>query len=154
MRMALAEQAQEIAQRAHAQQVDKAGRPYIEHPARVAARLVGDELGQAVAWLHDVVEDTPVTPAQLLEQGFPSEVVDAVVAVTRVEGELPEAYYARVTANPLALSVKLADIADNSDPERLAALDEATSSRLTAKYDKARAALAAAASSTDVPIEG
>ena len=42
---------------------------------------------------------------------------------------------------PLALTVKLADIADNSDPHRLASLDAATRDRLTAKYARARVEL-------------
>lgn len=47
----------------------------------------------ATAWLHDVVEDTTVTPEQPLEQGFPREVVDAVVALTRLRGDAGENYY-------------------------------------------------------------
>jgi hypothetical protein len=51
------------------------------------------------------------------------------------------ARYRRVAANPDALLVKQADLDDNTDPSRLAALDAATRSRLEAKYAKARAAL-------------
>ncbi len=51
------ELAQSIAAAAHKGQVDKAGKPYIEHPAHVAASVQGDA-AKAVAWLHDVVEDT------------------------------------------------------------------------------------------------
>lgn len=130
-----------IATAAHAGQVDKAGNPYIEHPARVAARVAGDERAVAAAWLHDVVEDTAVTLAEL-EQTFPAEVTTAVDALTRREGEEPADYYARVRSVPLALTVKLADLADNSDPERLGRLDEATRARLSVKYDRARNALA------------
>ena len=56
------ERARHVATAAHAGQVDKAGRPYIEHPADVAFR-VRDHAPQVqvVAWLHDVVEDTTVT---------------------------------------------------------------------------------------------
>jgi (p)ppGpp synthase/HD superfamily hydrolase len=129
--------AQALATRAHEGQVDKAGLPYIGHPARVAARLVGDDEGQAVAWMHDVVEDTGVTAADLAAKGFSAAVVAAVVALTRVEGENPDSYYARVARDPLALRVKLADIADNTDPVRMANLDEATRIRLTDKYGHA-----------------
>ena len=155
--MSILAKARELAEAVHAQQVDKAGRPYINHPARVAARLAGDELAEAVAWLHDVVEDTAVTAVQLAELGFPAAVVDAVVAVTRIRGEQPGAYYGRIAANELALRVKLADIADNSDPARLARLDEATRARLSEKYAKALAALSAAAPApvvSDVPVQG
>lgn len=41
------------------------GRPYIEHPARVATRVYHHPISNpdivAAAWLHDVVEDCPVT---------------------------------------------------------------------------------------------
>lgn len=136
----IADLAEQIATTAHQGQVDKAGRPYITHPARVAARVAGDEHAVAAAWLHDVVEDTEVTLADL-EQLFPPEVTAAVEALTRRPGEVPADYYARVRAVPLAVTVKFADLADNSDPQRLAQLDAPTRDRLTAKYARARAAL-------------
>ena len=122
----------------HVNAMDKAGRPYIEHPFGVAARL-DDDRAKTVAMLHDVVEDTDVTAAQLREK-FPAEVVDAVVAITRNKGEGDE-YYERVRANPLALRVKLADIADNLDPVRLAKLEPDDRSRLTRKYEHALSVL-------------
>lgn len=122
-----------LAERAHAEQVDKVGEPYIAHPRRVAGRLHGDPAGQVVGLLHDVLEDTDVGVAQLAA-AFPPEVVAAVVALTRVDGEDPVDYYARVRRDPLALRVKLADIADNTDPARSAQLDAATRDRLADKY--------------------
>ncbi|WP_345353375.1 HD domain-containing protein [Rhodococcus olei] len=142
MRRSIAERAEQIAAAAHVGQVDKAGQPYITHPARVAARVAGDENAVAAAWLHDVVEDTAVTLADL-EESFPAEVTTAVDALTRRRGEAPADYYARVRTVPLALTVKLADMADNSDPQRLAKLDAATRDRLIAKYARARAELTA-----------
>ena len=140
--VALAEQ---IATDAHAGQTDKAGNPYITHPARVAAKCeqaYGDPKTVMVAWLHDVVEDTPVTLDDLLEAGFPEDVVQAVAVITHRLNEPRLAYYDRVRRNPLALLVKLADIADNADPERLALIDdETTRERLRVKYVNALNAL-------------
>ena len=133
--------AERIATEAHAGQTDKAGVPYITHPRRVASRLAGDDLAQATAWLHDVLEDTSTTSADLVSFGIPSEVVSALEAVTKGLDELPEDYYARVRANPLALKVKLADIADNSDPARLGDLPAETAIRLREKYAHAIEAL-------------
>ena len=62
--------AEALARAAHAGQEDKAGQPYILHPQRVAARLSSPET-QVVAWLHDTVEDTDVTLAQIAEQFAP-----------------------------------------------------------------------------------
>jgi (p)ppGpp synthase/HD superfamily hydrolase len=137
----LATTAQRIATQAHVGQTDKAGRPYIGHPSRVAARLAGDEQAEAAAWLHDVLEDTVTTATDLAALGIPATVVAAVEALTRRNGEAPDDYYARVAANPLALTVKQADIADNADPQRLAQLDPAVRQRLRAKYDHAREVL-------------
>ena len=58
--------ARSLAERLHAGQVDKAGRPYIEHLERVVGILKASwpdatEAEIEAAWLHDVVEDTPIT---------------------------------------------------------------------------------------------
>lgn len=133
----------ELALTAHAGQVDKAGAPYIGHVARVAARVPegpDSDAARVVALLHDVVEDTDVTLAEV-EAQFGADIAQAVEALTRRKSEPGEAYYARVRNNPLALIVKRADIADNADPARLSLLPEETRDRLTRKYATARAAL-------------
>lgn len=139
--------AEEVAVAAHHGQVDKAGRNYIDHPRRVAAnaRVLTERAGLprdaadavvAAAWLHDVVEDTETSEATL-RTGFPSEVVDAVMAVTKRSGESPEDYFARVRSNRNAVLVKTADLEDNTDPARQALLDEETQVRLGEKYRQA-----------------
>ncbi len=127
-------QAEAFARRARQGQVDKAGAPYATHPERVAGRVAPSPFAQAAAWLHDVVEDTPITLDDLTAEGFPAEVVAAVGALTRGEREPADDYYARVAADPLALQVKWADLADNASAERMALLDEQTQTRLRAKY--------------------
>ena len=129
-----------IATAAHDGQVDLSGNPYIGHPMRVMAALDGAHERMA-AVLHDVIEDTDVTADDLRAAGCPEEVVVAVVALSKVDGEAQVDYLARVAVNPLAKRVKLADIADNCSPVRMAALDDATRDRLTAKYAAARALL-------------
>ncbi len=126
-----------LAEQAHDGQVDKAGRPYIEHPRRVSARFV-DPTYKCVALLHDVLEDSKMTPDDLRAAGTSEEVVEAVVALTYLKNESRDHYYARVKKNALALAVKLADIEDNTDPERLAALDDVVRSRLERKYAEAK----------------
>lgn len=133
--------AERIATRAHAGQVDKSGTSYIEHPRGVAAQFDASTqpLECSVAWLHDVLEDTEVTADQLRENGIPSAVIDAVRLLTKDPTEQNlDAYYARIKANPLALAVKAADIANNTDPDRVAQLDSATRERLAVKYAAAR----------------
>ncbi len=141
----IATRAEALARSAHADQVDKAGLPYADHPARVAARVrisaPGDESAEAVAWLHDVVEDTNVTLDDLADE-FGSLVAAGVEAITRRPGEDGDAYYLRIAANRLAFLVKAADLADNTDPVRLAKLEPAVREQLEAKYAHARRALA------------
>ena len=129
------ELAESLSRRAHQGQLDKAGLPYIDHPRKVAGKLT-EPRAQAVAWLHDVIEDTSTTENDLRGQ-FDAAIVDAVVALTRVKGEADEAYYARIRSNELARQVKYADIHDNLDPLRTVLLDPATAERLAAKYGKA-----------------
>jgi (p)ppGpp synthase/HD superfamily hydrolase len=126
----------QVARRAHEGQLDKSGRPYIAHPLRVMGAL-RDEHERMAAVLHDVVEDTDVTLDYLTEAGCPPDVLAAVDAVSKRPGEERAAYLARVAANPIALAVKRADIADNMSPDRLARLDTETQERLRAKYESA-----------------
>ncbi|WIB61909.1 HD domain-containing protein [Curtobacterium sp. MCLR17_007] len=128
--------ARDVATRAHAQQVDQAGRPYIEHPAAVAARLTTQD-EQVVGWLHDVVEDTDTTLAELRSMGFTVEQVMAVDAMTKRRGETLADSMARVLADPIAPRVKRADVSHNADPARLATIpDQATRTRLHDKYER------------------
>lgn len=122
-----------LARRAHDGQVDKGGRPYITHPLRVM-RHVDGEWAQMAAVLHDVIEDTPVTADDLRAAGCPAVVVTAVIALSKLPGEPLEASMARAAADPIALVVKRADIADNRSEVRLGQLDPATQVRLRVKY--------------------
>lgn len=142
----LSDRAAALAVKAHEGQADKVGEAYIKHPARVAAAVweaTHSDQATAVAWLHDVVEDTPVTLEELRDLGFPDEVVTAVDAISKRAGEPFRAYYERVKANDLAVVVKWHDVADNADPARLALVAPDTQERLRAKYGRARAMLAA-----------
>lgn len=129
--------AQGIAAVAHRGQVDKVGEPYIEHPRRVAERVAaagGSAEAVATAWLHDVLEDCDVTGDDLLHAGMPEAVVAAVRALTHFHCERLDEYAARINADPIALQVKRADLADNTDPARSAMLPAKTRERLAAKY--------------------
>ncbi|NLT27087.1 MAG: HD domain-containing protein [Microbacteriaceae bacterium] len=135
-------EAERIAREAHEGQFDKAGRPYVEHPARVAAwaaRLDPDAPSAVIeaAWLHDVLEDTPFTRDDLAARGISAEAIAMVEAVTKRDGEPVEAYFERVRACPGAADVKRADLADNTDPARLALLDADRRAKLEAKYARA-----------------
>lgn len=138
------EEATVLAAEAHAGQLDKVNHAYIGHPARVAYAVMkagGDLEFQTVAWLHDVVEDTWVTPNYLLRKGYSLTVVEAVDALSDRKGETMEEYYYRVRVNPVARFVKRFDIDDNSDPDRIKLLSPAGQEKTIAKYIKARSLL-------------
>jgi guanosine-3',5'-bis(diphosphate) 3'-pyrophosphohydrolase len=116
--MATLERAIAIAAAAHAGQLDKAGQPYILHPLRVMMRVATPE-EMMVAVLHDVVEDTPVTLAQLEAEGFPAGVIKAVDALTKREGEGRLDAAQRAKVDPIARVVEIADNAENLDISRI-----------------------------------
>lgn len=137
--MATLERAIEIAAKAHAGQVDKAGQPYVLHPLRMMLAVTTPEACMA-AVLHDVVEDTAVTLDELRAEGFSASVLEAVDALTKREGEDYEACIRRVAPNPIAREVKLADLRDNSDLSRIAEPTERDRERIR-KYQRAIAYL-------------
>ena len=114
----LYDKALQIATLAHAGQYDKAGDEYILHPLRVADRCVSPK-AKIVALLHDTIEDTYITEDYLRQQGLPDDIVDAVMSVTRREGEDYGAFIRRAAANPIGRQVKIADLEDNMDIRRL-----------------------------------
>ncbi len=108
----------ELAVERHRGQVDKAGKPYLGHLLRVAARVADEEDAVIVALLHDIVEDTPTTGDDLLRRGFSVDVVDAVLYLTKHERLSYMENIERVKQNRLAKKVKIADLMDNLDPTR------------------------------------
>jgi len=122
--MATIEKALQIAAVAHAGQLDRQDQPYILHPIRVMAGVEGLEAKMA-AVLHDVVEDTAVTLEDLAREGFSEAVVEAVRCVTHEDGTTYADYVVRCKANPIALQVKLSDLADNTRLDRTIARPQA-----------------------------
>lgn len=137
--MSTLERAIEIAARAHAGQVDKSGAPYILHPIRVMLRVASVPERMA-AVLHDVVEDTAVTLAELEQEGFSSEVVAAVDALTRRQIETYEEFVTRAGRDPIGRVVKLADLEDNLDVSRISHPTERDLERFE-RYRRAQARL-------------
>lgn len=129
--------AMSVAITAHHDQVDKAGQPYLLHPLRVATRLAdagATDTVVAAALLHDALEDSTLTSVDLTAEGIPTDVTTIVLAMTRRPGVTYQEYLEVVAANPGARQVKLADLADNTDPDRLNQLPQETQVRLAHKY--------------------
>jgi len=135
----LLEKAIRLAVQAHHGQRDKVGQPYILHPLRMMLRMETD-WERIAAILHDVVEDTPITLADLRRAGFSQAVLVAVDCLTKREGESYAQFIQRAKANPIARRVKIADLEDNLDLSRLPHVSSRDRKRLE-KYRRARAQL-------------
>lgn len=107
-----------IAIEAHKGMNDKGGNPYILHPDAVASRVKPIKQ-KIVAWLHDVVEDSELRFDDLRKEGFPEDIIEALMAVTRREGETYAEFCERASENEIAIDVKIADIRENLDFSRI-----------------------------------
>ena len=108
--------AMKTAYNAHLGQLDYNDVPYIFHPYHLAEQM-DDEISCTVALLHDVVEDTSLTFADL-EEIFPKQVVEIVMLLTHDEKVDYFDYIRKIKTNAIATKVKLADIEHNSNEER------------------------------------
>jgi GTP pyrophosphokinase len=138
---ALVTRAYDVARDAHRDQVRRSGDPYIAHPLGVAMILSDlglDEVTLAGALLHDAVEDTSVTLADL-ETEFPADVaaiVDGVTKLDRLQFDSKEAQQAATMRKMLVamakdvrvLLIKLADRLHNM--RTIASLPEAKQKRI------------------------
>ena len=131
----LTKKAMKLCFAAHKDQVDKSGLPYVFHPFHLAEQMA-DELSTVVALLHDVVEDSSYTFADLKDMGYPAAVLEALTLLTH-DDETPYLdYVASIKDDPIARAVKLADLRHNSDLTRLDHVDEKALERVK-KYRKA-----------------
>lgn len=112
----LTRKAMRIAYQAHHGQLDKSGAPYIFHPIHLAEQME-DEISCCAALLHDVVEDTGVTMGEL-ESQFPVAVTDVLKLLTHEADTDYFGYIRAIRANPIAVKIKLADLAHNCDQSR------------------------------------
>ncbi|MCC6840462.1 MAG: phosphohydrolase [Flavobacteriales bacterium] len=136
----LLESAIRLAAKVHKGQKDRAQKPYILHVMRVMMR--GTDLEeQLLGALHDVLERSGLTVAQLAERGFPPRVLNALEHISRKAGEDYEAYIERVALDGLAVRVKLHDLSDKMDIRLLNELGPADIKRYNrqlAAYHKLR----------------
>lgn len=116
-----------VAIQAHAGQMDFQGVPYINHPQEVALLALEFKAEHhhpqhtiAVAWMHDVIEDSGITAGDLLDAGFPPIIVEDVEMLSRPPGVIYRQFIERLATegSDTAITVKMADLAHNTDPDR------------------------------------
>ena len=122
---------------AHKEQVDKSGMPYVFHPFHLAEQMDSEET-VCVALLHDVMEDTDYTAADLRAMGFSEAVLEALCLMTHDKAVPYLEYVGQVAHNPIARAVKLADLRHNSDLTRL----ETVTEKALQRVEKYKAAIA------------
>lgn len=126
----LLDKAMELAIESHFGQFDKAGFDYVDHPIRVSTMVSRTPLQQfmskpnhlkviIVALLHDILEDTEITE-DYLEAIYGKEILDAVISVTRKDGEDYMEFISRAEKHPIGRWVKYFDIQDNLNIMRFA----------------------------------
>jgi (p)ppGpp synthase/HD superfamily hydrolase len=108
---------------AHNGQLDKGGAPYVFHPMHLAEQMTTEE-ATIVALLHDVVEDTKYTLADIAALGFGDSVIEALALLTHDKSVSYNDYIAEIKSNDIAKQVKLADLAHNADLTRLNVITE------------------------------
>lgn len=116
------EQTLALVKRAHANQVDKAGRPYWYHLETVKDDLRGIPEGQECEWkcaalLHDILEDTPMIADDLRDLGYSEAAIKAVQTVTKPKSSgidyLDFIRSIAASRNPMAIQIKLSDLRHN-----------------------------------------
>lgn len=137
----LTNKAMKIAYAAHHGQLDYNGIPYIFHPIHLAEQM-DDEISCCAALLHDVVEDTEVTMEELAQE-FPEEVIRVLKLLTHEKGVDYFEYVRAIKADPMAIKIKLADLAHNGDQTRCvgSGLPEERLAYWRQKYARAKAIL-------------
>ncbi|MEI6554601.1 MAG: GTP pyrophosphokinase [Paludibacter sp.] len=129
------EKAISIALLAHKGQIDKGGNPYILHPLRIMIGMPTIE-EKIVAVLHDVLEDSNITIQNLREENYSEKILNALTLLTKNENQSYNEYISEIKKNTLATKVKLADLRDNMDKNRIINPNEKDIERMN-KYIKA-----------------
>jgi (p)ppGpp synthase/HD superfamily hydrolase len=113
-----------IAKKAHKGQFRRDGKtPYITHPVEVAKKFeyltygkysqYYSELLQAIALLHDVLENSKMTAGELYLKLYNERIVNTVICLTKKDDENYKDYILRVSRVEFARLVKIADIKHN-----------------------------------------
>ena len=101
-----------IAFEAHQGQSSINGEPYILHPLRLLIKAKSNE-ERIIAILHDVIEKTNISLADLKNKGFDQNIISSIDSLSRRRGESYVDYIGRLMQNRISVKIKLLDLADN-----------------------------------------
>lgn len=113
---------------------DKSGNPYLEHLYSVSSIFEGND--RIVALLHDTLEDTIITKEDLINLGYPNEIIKSLDLLTKKDNEKYDDFIQRIinSEDVSALRVKKADMENNMNEERMQKLSEDERNILNIKY--------------------
>ena len=100
-----------IACEAHQGQISINGEPYILHPLRLLINAKSNE-ERIIAILHDVIEKTNISLADLRNKGFDQNIISSIDSLSRRSESYIE-YIERLMQNKISVKIKLLDLADN-----------------------------------------
>ena len=101
-----------IACEAHQGQSSINGEPYILHPLRLLIKAESNE-ERIIAILHDVIEKTNISLADLKNKGFDQNIISSIDSLSRRRNESYIEYIERLMQNKISAKIKLLDLADN-----------------------------------------
>ena len=126
-----------IAVKAHKDQFDKGGKPYILHPLHLMNQCLFNTQLATIAVMHDVIEDSIYTMEDLVITGFNERVCNALELLThKPNQDYLDSYIPSMKSNFDAIRVKLKDLEHNSDITRLKGIKNGDTERMI-KYHKA-----------------
>jgi len=137
-----------FASKCHKDQVDKIGEPYILHPLRIMMVVEKGSFSHKkwhmlTAILHDTIEDAPqwwdTAEGSRLRFELPEPVLKSIHLLSQDEDEDYEEYILRIKKSKdlVAYQIKILDIRDNLNSDRLSQLPEKVQIRLRKKYHRA-----------------
>lgn len=115
--------------------LDKAGEPYILHCLRVMNATVGDECTKCASVMHDLIEDTEYTFADLSKLGFSDKTIGLLHLLTHQKETPYDEYIKAISVSNEATEIKLRDLEDNSNITRLKGLGKKDFDRIE-KYHR------------------
>ena len=101
-----------IACEAHQGQSSINGEPYILHPLRLLIKAKSNE-ERIIAILHDVIEKTNISLADLKNKGFDQNIISSIDSLSRRRSESYIEYIERLMQNKISVKIKVLDLADN-----------------------------------------
>lgn len=112
----------EIAEKTHKDQLDKAGKPYINHLIYISKNVKTQD-ARIVALLHDIYKfnkkyDIDTLREKLIGYGFNNNIIIALDALAKKKFENYDEYLMRIAKNPIAAKVKMESMKHNAMIER------------------------------------